>query len=351
MAPTTGVVVGAWLDCATAEGNHSFLWPPGGDGIQPIPYPPGINHMNGYDITDAGWVVGGMGPGSDQEIYAFLHKDGVTIDLGSLPGARQTIAEAVASDGTVVGRWNNGQAFKWREGVMTDLTPILGTGQGGANDISADGRFIAGWGGSDFATDARAFILDGERVMFLPLPPVPGAFFSEAKAVNSQGDACGRFVTSTSHAFAYLNGSMIVLSEPPGTNGSIAYDLNDWFVVGDAGMGHGSVWTSDGAVHDLNDLISRGSNVIVKHARAISDSGIITGSGESQVTYTTVAVRLTPVWPRVGDFNCDQIVNGFDLAMLLGQWGSCRTETCSGDLSKDGIVNGIDLALLLSQWG
>ncbi len=49
-----------------------------------------------------------------------------------------------------------------------------------------------------------------------------------------------------------------------------------------------------------------------------------------------------------GDLNSDNVVNGMDLAILLGAWGSGKAV---GDLNGDGIVNGADLAILLGSWG
>jgi len=51
---------------------------------------------------------------------------------------------------------------------------------------------------------------------------------------------------------------------------------------------------------------------------------------------------------RMGDLNGDGVVNGADLAALLGQFSQAGG---AGDLNRDGIVNGADLALLLGNWG
>ncbi|MBX3354225.1 MAG: hypothetical protein KF724_00830 [Phycisphaeraceae bacterium] len=51
----------------------------------------------------------------------------------------------------------------------------------------------------------------------------------------------------------------------------------------------------------------------------------------------------------LGDLNGDCIVNGADLAILLGQWGTCTG--CAADLNNDGAVNGADIAILLGNWG
>ncbi|MBX3356322.1 MAG: hypothetical protein KF724_11570 [Phycisphaeraceae bacterium] len=49
------------------------------------------------------------------------------------------------------------------------------------------------------------------------------------------------------------------------------------------------------------------------------------------------------------DFNCDGLVNGFELGTLLGLWGPC--DNCVADLDCNGIVDAADLELLLRNWG
>lgn len=48
------------------------------------------------------------------------------------------------------------------------------------------------------------------------------------------------------------------------------------------------------------------------------------------------------------DINGDRAVNGADLALLLGAWGSCGG--CDADLDCDGTVGGSDLARVLGAW-
>jgi hypothetical protein len=50
----------------------------------------------------------------------------------------------------------------------------------------------------------------------------------------------------------------------------------------------------------------------------------------------------------VGDLNADNVVNGADLGLLLGAWG---TADPVADINGDGTVNGADLGLLLGAWG
>ncbi|MEE2682070.1 MAG: M12 family metallo-peptidase [Planctomycetota bacterium] len=59
-------------------------------------------------------------------------------------------------------------------------------------------------------------------------------------------------------------------------------------------------------------------------------------------------VLCTPEEPNPcpADFNFDEIVNGIDLGVLLGAWGSSER-----DLTGDETVDGADIAVLLGQWG
>lgn len=49
-----------------------------------------------------------------------------------------------------------------------------------------------------------------------------------------------------------------------------------------------------------------------------------------------------------GDLNGDDLVDGADLGLLLGAWG---TGAIRADLNGDGVVDGADLGLLLGVWG
>ncbi|MBX3354156.1 MAG: VCBS repeat-containing protein [Phycisphaeraceae bacterium] len=51
--------------------------------------------------------------------------------------------------------------------------------------------------------------------------------------------------------------------------------------------------------------------------------------------------------PVAGDVNGDQLVNGADIALILGNWGG----TGEGDLNCDEAVNGADIAIVLGNWG
>jgi len=68
-------------------------------------------------------------------------------------------------------------------------------------------------------------------------------------------------------------------------------------------------------------------------------------------TPTSVAIAmLGPSAPAfaVADINQDGSVDGDDLAIVLGQWGTCSG--CAGDINDDGFVDGNDLAIILGGW-
>ena len=56
--------------------------------------------------------------------------------------------------------------------------------------------------------------------------------------------------------------------------------------------------------------------------------------------------------PRcAADLDGSGVVNGFDLALLLGAWGRCPDPgDCLTDLDASGFVDGFDLAMLLAAW-
>jgi hypothetical protein len=52
------------------------------------------------------------------------------------------------------------------------------------------------------------------------------------------------------------------------------------------------------------------------------------------------------------DINCDGIIDGSDLGILLMMWGPCPSGAgCPGDVNSDGQVDGSDLGILLVNWG
>lgn len=48
----------------------------------------------------------------------------------------------------------------------------------------------------------------------------------------------------------------------------------------------------------------------------------------------------------------DEVVDGGDIAVILGSWGPCPCDqNCPADLNLDFEVNGADIAIILGEWG
>lgn len=78
----------------------------------------------------------------------------------------------------------------------------------------------------------------------------------------------------------------------------------------------------------------------------LADSGAV-GFGYA-LTATLAGGRI-----GLGDLDGNGSVDGGDLSVLLGAWGTCPAEPapCTADLNGDGAVEGADLGLLLARWG
>jgi len=78
---------------------------------------------------------------------------------------------------------------------------------------------------------------------------------------------------------------------------------------------------------------------------AVADNRVYAGYIDTSAGDPQVFVQEI-VFPFEGDLNGDGLVDGADLAILLGQWGADGP----ADLNGDGVVDGADLALLLGLW-
>ncbi|NBQ16103.1 MAG: hypothetical protein EBU31_16205, partial [Proteobacteria bacterium] len=93
---------------------------------------------------------------------------------------------------------------------------------------------------------------------------------------------------------------------------------------------------------------------------AVTGSGVCSGlnakgqfvfrAGDSvNQIYTIAKIDLGPA-ACPADLTGNRVVDGADLAALLGAWGAC-SGSCPADLTGNGVVDGADLAALLGAWG
>jgi hypothetical protein len=105
--------------------------------------------------------------------------------------------------------------------------------------------------------------------------------------------------------------------------------------------------------HD-NDNLGQAQCEAIYARTLIIDAGATLNTNGCPVYYETLILNgsvddpanLIQIAQCEADFNGDGQVDGADLGLLLGSWG-----TAQGDLTGDGVTDGADLGLLLGAWG
>jgi hypothetical protein len=112
-------------------------------------------------------------------------------------------------------------------------------------------------------------------------------------------------------------------------------------ITGDAGLGvfAGGNVLSQSAVDNVEHLYVRGLQPGSYVLSVTRDDSQSISAGAAVAWFIDVPAVL-------GDLDGNGLVNGADLGLLLGAWGTAGP----GDLNGDGIVNGADLGLLLGAW-
>ena len=78
----------------------------------------------GNAINNAGQITGVFDVAGSFFGHAFLYKDGVLIDLGTLPGKNGSGGTAINNAGQIVGS-SGGSPFLYSNGAMTDLNSLI----------------------------------------------------------------------------------------------------------------------------------------------------------------------------------------------------------------------------------
>jgi probable HAF family extracellular repeat protein len=264
----------------------------------------GGSASNGFGgPNNRGWVTGDANLAGDQTEHAFLWRDRVMMDLGTLGGLNSGVPTPVKnSRGLITGvaqtaivdplkeNWgktficgsgpckgfrNVVSAFLWQDGIMTPL-PTLGGNNSGSLGANNKGQVV---GGAETAIQDPSCVppqkLLVDAVIWGPklneihiLPPFPGDPIGVAVAINDKAEVVGLsgvcegpglFLTGGVHAVLWRHGKVTDLGNLGGNLGNNANAINNrGQVVGQSALSgntftHAFLW-QDGVMTDLGTL-------------------------------------------------------------------------------------------------
>jgi probable HAF family extracellular repeat protein len=258
---------------------------------------------NASAVNDGGQVAGGFLntiPDSFSffglQLRAFLWKNGVMQDLGTLGTGTDAIAYFINERGQIAGTsFTNtivnpltGSAtqdpFLWENGTMRDLGTLGGT-FGLPNDMNNRGQVV---GQSNVAGDVNAHAFLWDKGVLTDLGTLAGASppWSQALWINDAGEIVGGSYTPNAfHAFLWRRGVMTDLGTVDGDLCSGSLGINsETQVVGFSSVdcavnSHAFLW-EDGQIIDLN-IFNRPDSGLqqLELAYNINDRGEIDGLG------------------------------------------------------------------------
>jgi probable HAF family extracellular repeat protein len=252
----------------------------------------GGHTSRGWGINDLDQVIGYSAIDASGTYRAFLYSGGRMTDLGTL-GGDSSVGLDINNLGMATG-WaqttsQSTRAFLYTSELMFDLGALGGdysAGYGINESGQVTGYFIPASG------NPRAFLYSGGSMIDLGTLGGPTSY---GEAINNRGDVTGSsmLASGATHAFLYTAGGLMLDLGAPSGGSSLGKGINDLGDVVGIGGSHAYLWTfSDGAMHDLNDLIDPASGWVLRGALDINNAGQITGYGT--FNGTTSAFLLTP---------------------------------------------------------
>ena len=176
--------VGTIVGYGNAQGGGAFMWNPDGSVVK-------IFNGQAYAINNAGQVAG------EVNNQAVLWQNGITRNLGYLPGYTSSHAFGINDAGAVVGWSDFGhpEAFVWINGVMTDLGNLSGGTSGVAWDINDAGQIVGNAGYPCVSTGHAYLWSPGHGIQNLDFP---GAVCTRVYGINNSGQAVGLYTATAS---------------------------------------------------------------------------------------------------------------------------------------------------------
>jgi len=320
-----------------------------------------------FGINNSGQVVG-TAPLSSGRDHAFLYSGGGPMqDLGTLsaPGFSYSTSEArgINNSGQVVGGglYNfygpvDYRAFLYSgNGSMIDLGKPIGSYGAEARAINDSGQVVgnAFYSGS-YDTVTRAFFYGGDGGPMQDLGTLGFDFGIMATAINNSGQVVGSATAAwypdcyASHAFLYSgNGPMKDLGTL--TTPNLVYASSSASGINDSGQvvgrstplrgdypPHAFLYTGDGPMQDLNDLVVPSSAWTLTEATAINNKGQIVGYGTNPAAQTH-AFLLTPLLnPASRTYTATAPPTTTNPTDRLAEWnGTSWVPVAAGSISDD----------------
>ena len=304
----SGQVAGA----VPSGGNlNAFLSAPGGGALHALGVLPGGTTSSATGVNATGQVVGSSSSGtSTSEAFISGANGGTLHDLGTLTGGSSSYAYGVNDNGQVVGYstttvgmtqtyhafLSTGNTQDSVGGTLHDLGVLAGGSRSFGEAVNASG---AATGYGDNGVNTHAFYYSGSGALH-DLGTL-GGNASYGYGINDSGQVVGGSSTSTSSSLtAFVSdagGGKLHSLGTLGGSTSTALGINDaGTVVGYSSLASGSTTHAfieqNGAMLDLNSLVSNLKGATVEEATAIDANGDIVGYGLTS-TGATHAFLLT----------------------------------------------------------
>jgi probable HAF family extracellular repeat protein len=310
---------GVITDLGTLGGpNSSVQWP----GINNTGMVVGIAQTDQDDPNRASWSCEAFIPATDLSCIGFVWENGVMRPLPTL-GGHNGFATMANNRGQVVG-WAETpvrdptchvesqvlqfRAVLWepRRGTTRELRPLPGDSTSAATAINDRGQVVGISGRCHVAvgdSSARAAVI-WEHGQPREIPTLGADTWNTPMDINNAGRVVG-FANAGNDAqgnprlkaFLWMGrGSSIDLGVLGEDDLSQAFGINArGQVVGRScgGSGCRAVLWENGVIHDLNDLLDNGGDVLTI-ARHINDAGLITGNLTDATTGNTIAFVAVP---------------------------------------------------------
>jgi hypothetical protein len=335
---------GVTLQRPTGVGNYGFDVAIDDD-VAVVGAPSGGGQVVIYERGAAGeWGPGVVldNPGGGAQFgYAVDIEDG-TILVGAPTGQALGRAHVLAQD--EAGEWQATQVLRGKNGT------IFGTSVGLSGDsavVGAPGNFSGAFFGSAdlFVRDSTGNWL-ADSVFTYPNVSQLGSAVSldaDTLVVGAPGSAIvwerddagwdeGTPLPGNNPLFGTavaVGGDQILIGVPTGGAGNVAS-----YVRGDDG-----VWGFNQNLPGIGFGSVRGQSVAIS-----ADLAVVGANG----AFGIYAQSDCPGADCLADLNCDGVVDGADLNIMLGDWGLMDSPA---NISGEGPVDGSDLTILLGEWG